>query len=131
MDDGIIALIVVYAFIFLGIFVGTLIFFVPTFIAFIRKLKHKWVVFLINLFGSSIFGIGWVLALLWAILPEPFENVMERIFPSKKSSSIPNIPKNEIGDAMRSETNNYGFCSHCGAKLNAKTPFCSNCGKAL
>ena len=126
MSEDLTALIIVYVGIAIALFVGALIFFVPTFIAFIRGLKNKWIVFLINLFGSSILGIGWIIALVWAIIPEPFDSIIERIFPKK----TPLQQQRPVEDELVSSTS-AKFCSNCGTKLTEKSVFCANCGNRL
>ncbi len=51
------------------IILAVIIYFVPTFIAFIRRKKQFWAIFVINLcLGWT--GIGWIGALFWAVFKE-------------------------------------------------------------
>ncbi len=131
MSENLTALIIVYAGIAIAVFVGALIFFVPTFIAFIRRLKNKWIVFLINLFGSSVFGIGWIISLIWAIIPEPFDSIIEKIFPKKTSDATISETLQNTKEIEKVQDNTPNFCPNCGVKLTEKTPFCANCGFPL
>ena len=48
---------------------GTVLYFLPTFIAFRRNHAYRWVIFAINMaFGVS--GVGWLVALVWAVYPQ-------------------------------------------------------------
>jgi hypothetical protein len=40
----------------------------PTAIAFSRKKKHRWIIALINILGGWIYGVPWLLSLVWALL---------------------------------------------------------------
>ena len=132
MSEDVTALIIVYVGIAVALFVGALIFFVPTFIAFIRGLKHKWIIFLINLLGSSVFGIGWVIALVWAIIPEPFDSIMDKIFRKKVPDSQNTTSCNTATQqSQNTDSSSPNFCPNCGTKLSEKKPFCSNCGCSL
>jgi hypothetical protein len=45
--------------------------FLPTIIAIIRNHPYKLPIIIINIFGALIFGLGWVIALIWSlILPQ-------------------------------------------------------------
>ena len=49
-------------------FIGIIISFIPTFIAFARKMPYKWIVLIINLtFGWT--GIGWIILLIYTLFP--------------------------------------------------------------
>lgn len=52
---------------FAMIIVFTIIYFIPTFIAFGRKHPNKWLIFLLN-FVLGVTAIGWVAALIWSLL---------------------------------------------------------------
>jgi len=63
MDDPAIAIFVVFGVLILLLVAGA-----PTFIAFRRKHHYRWVIFAINvLFGAT--GIGYLIALVWAVWP--------------------------------------------------------------
>src|SRR5262245_34671307 len=40
----------------------------PTAIAFSRKRKHRWIIAAINLLGGWIYGVPWLISLVWALL---------------------------------------------------------------
>lgn len=46
--------------------------FAPSIVAFVRKHRQKWLVFLLNLLAGWT-GIGWIAALIWAIVGKPSE----------------------------------------------------------
>jgi len=52
-----------------ALIVLTLVIFAPTIIAFRRRHCHKWLVLLLNLLLGGT-GIGWIAALIWAIVGE-------------------------------------------------------------
>jgi len=40
----------------------------PTAIAFSRKKKHRWLIAVINILGGWIYGVPWLISLVWALL---------------------------------------------------------------
>ena len=40
----------------------------PTVIAFSRKKKHRWIIAIINILGGWIYGVPWLISLVWALL---------------------------------------------------------------
>ena len=40
----------------------------PTVIAFSRKKKHRWLIAVINILGGWIYGVPWLISLIWALL---------------------------------------------------------------
>jgi hypothetical protein len=40
----------------------------PTAIAFSRKQKHRWIIAVINILGGWIYGVPWLVSLVWALL---------------------------------------------------------------
>ena len=40
----------------------------PTAIAFSRKKKHRWIIAIINILGGWIYGVPWLISLVWALL---------------------------------------------------------------
>lgn len=62
-----------------GAIIGFLIFMLPTLVAFIRGNPHKWLIFLLNILGSWFLGVGWFLALFWALAPEFVEPLFKKI----------------------------------------------------
>jgi hypothetical protein len=40
----------------------------PTAIAFSRKKKHRWIIAVINILGGWMYGIPWLICLIWALL---------------------------------------------------------------
>ena len=50
--------------------VGALVvYLLPSVIAFIRKHHYVWIILALNVFGGLIGGVGWIIALIWAIWP--------------------------------------------------------------
>lgn len=56
---GVVAFLVLILFIY--------IYFLPTSIAFKKGHPNRWVIFAINLFGGALGGLGWIIALIWAL----------------------------------------------------------------
>ena len=53
-------------FFIIAFFFAILIYFIPTFIAFHRVHRNRWVIFILNLvFGVTI--LGWLIILIWAL----------------------------------------------------------------
>jgi Superinfection immunity protein len=49
--------------------IGTIALYVlPTAIAFSRKKKHRWIIAAINILGGWIYGVPWLISLVWALL---------------------------------------------------------------
>src|ERR1700751_880561 len=40
----------------------------PTAIAFSRKKKHRWIIAVINILGGWLYGVPWLVSLVWALL---------------------------------------------------------------
>jgi len=40
----------------------------PTAIAFSRKKKHRWIIAIVNILGGWIYGVPWLISLVWALL---------------------------------------------------------------
>jgi len=40
----------------------------PTAVAFSRKKKHRWIIAVINILGGWIYGVPWLISLVWAVL---------------------------------------------------------------
>jgi len=40
----------------------------PTIIAFSRKKRHRWLIAVINILGGWIYGVPWLISLVWALL---------------------------------------------------------------
>ncbi|MDR1314243.1 MAG: superinfection immunity protein [Deltaproteobacteria bacterium] len=51
--------------------IGLLIYFIPTLIAFKRGCRHRVAIALVNIIGGWVYGVAWVVALVWAALDEP------------------------------------------------------------
>lgn len=47
-----------------------LIYFIPTIVAYSRKKSNRVAIFMLNLFAGWFFGIGWIVALVWACTNE-------------------------------------------------------------
>lgn len=59
-----------WVFIAIALFPLTL-YFLPTIIAWKRKHRNLMALFILNLLLGAVFGVGWVIALVWALLNEP------------------------------------------------------------
>jgi Superinfection immunity protein/Short C-terminal domain len=54
--------------IIVAIIVGTIIYLLPTYIAFKRQHEYRWVIFGINFIAGATV-IGWLVAFIWAVFP--------------------------------------------------------------
>jgi hypothetical protein len=45
------------------------VYLLPSVIAFIRKHHYFWIILALNVFGGLIGGVGWIIALIWAVWP--------------------------------------------------------------
>ena len=46
-------------------FLLLLLFFLPTLIAFSKKHPYTWAIFTISTFGALVYGLGWLIGLIW------------------------------------------------------------------
>ncbi len=66
------------------------IYFIPTIVAGARHHRHFWFIFLLNfLLGGT--AIGWVAALIWAVLVEPVEPAVAAPPPLTPSTDDPAV----------------------------------------
>lgn len=99
---------------FLG---GVAFYFLPTIIGAARHKTNLVGIFLVNfLLGWSI--IGWIVALVWAISTERFDQV-----PRPQTWSPQPQPQPQPGGGR--------FCPNCGAQGPAGGHFCAQCGHAI
>jgi hypothetical protein len=61
-------------FFFIGSIIFFILYFLPSVIAFFRRKKNALAIFILNLFLGFTF-IGWVIALIWAVLYEEKNDV--------------------------------------------------------
>lgn len=89
-------------------------YFLPSVIAVARKKTQVTPILLIDLLlGWTV--IGWIGALIWALLPE-------RVDPANR------MPPAQTTAGPRSP---HRFCSRCGKPNEMESPFCPNCGSAF
>ncbi len=72
----------------------------PTIIAVKKNHPHKIPIILINIFGGFIFGIGWIVALIWCfITPNRIESTasydLEKLYALKEKGIITELEFNE------------------------------------
>ncbi len=72
---------------------------IPAFIAFARNHRYKWVILVLAVFGSVFWGIGWLVALVWAVFPN---QTTERGLKCRNCNT---------------EVQSGEFCPNCGSKL--------------
>ncbi len=89
------------------------LFLLPTLIAFGRELPHKWGIFAMNVFGSILFGLGWIIALIWSIWPRGTIPVNVNVVQSVGE----NIPGRRVCPHCGTIVNDGAFCSKCGGKF--------------
>jgi hypothetical protein len=87
---GVLSVLILAAIIF-----STLLYFVPTVIAFVKNKANKVAILVLNIFlGWSL--IGWVVALVWAVSEEPKQVVLQQTFmqpmPHEGSSQSLDVP---------------------------------------
>ncbi|MBR5622096.1 MAG: superinfection immunity protein [Opitutales bacterium] len=121
--------------------VGLIIFLLPTIIAFFRGHHYKWIILAVNVFGSSILGVGWLVALVWACWPRE-TGVADVVLndPTTNSSNANKKIYSRYGENIRSVNMASagtpslppvgGFCPHCG-KPSQGGAFCAFCGRKL
>jgi hypothetical protein len=84
------------------------VYFVPTIIAAIRRVKNILGIVLLNVLAGWTF-VGWIIALVWSIVDQ------------KHPATVTNIPP-ATGER---------FCPKCGAKVSSGDKYCSKCGTEL
>ena len=134
-----------------------ILFFIPTIIAFIRGHHYRWIILILNIFGSLVFGCGWIIAFIWSIWPSD-TGVLDPLIndPTSNSRSSNKAIYTRYGENMRSfceaaapgsiETSSEGeivpeneggnsgpnnFCTNCGMKNEGHAKYCRNCGSKL
>jgi len=91
------------------------IYFLPSFIA---RHRHNFAaIFLFNFFLGWTF-IGWIIALLWAVLAEPRVPVI-----------VASVPA--YAYAGHSSSGSAKFCSGCGRLAQPDGRFCATCGRSI
>ena len=103
---------------------GLVVFLLPTLIAFGRGHHYKWIIFVVNVFGSTLFGVGWIAAFIWAVWPQPNPPVTFSAPPSAPAANVP--PPLANGGCVPAKR----FCPHCGAPVSGGA-FCAKCGGRL
>lgn len=103
---------------------GLVVFLLPTLIAFGRGHHYKWIIFVVNVFGSTLFGVGWIAAFIWAVWPRANPPVTFSAPPSAPAANVP--PPLANGGSVPARR----FCPHCGAPVSGGA-FCAKCGGKL
>ena len=92
------------------------LYFVPTFIAFRRGHRNRWIIFLINLvFGVTV--LGWIGALIWAV------NKIDVATAAFLAFLLPVSEKRNTGGLHQGR----GKLPNCGGRVNGET----HCGRKL
>ena len=84
------------------------VYFVPTIIAAVRRVKNILGIVLLNVLAGWTF-VGWIIALVWSIVDQ------------KHISTVTNIPSVTM----------ERFCLKCGARVSTGDKYCSKCGTEL
>lgn len=42
---------------------------IPSIIAVLKKHRHKYAIIAVNVLGGLLYGVGWLVALVWALIP--------------------------------------------------------------
>lgn len=117
---------------------GLVVFLLPTLIAFGRGHHYKWIIFVVNVFGSTLFGAGWIAAFIWAVWPRA-TGVADVVLndPTTNSPDANRRIYGRYGENVRAATESAGgsvparrFCPHCGAPVSGGA-FCAKCGGKL
>jgi Superinfection immunity protein/zinc-ribbon domain len=95
--------------------ISLFLYFLPAFLA--RNKSNFTAILLVNIFAGWTF-IGWIIALVWALSPDPLR---QGATPQQPAASAP--PQTAPGATF--------FCSYCGKANLAGARFCSSCGAAL
>lgn len=85
-----------------------LLYFLPTYVAYRRKHNNVLPIFLVNLLLGGLYGIGWVIALIWACS----DNVAKK---KESSASVSKLIK----------------CPDCEKEVSPSAPACPNCGRPM
>ena len=99
----------------LFLLVSLFLYFLPAFLA--RNKANFTPILILNLLAGWTF-IGWIIALVWALSPDP--QPQPAASPQQATASMPQ-PASAAGF----------FCSSCGKRCTAGERFCSSCGATL
>lgn len=67
----------------------TLVFLLPSIIAVKKNHPHKMKIVFVNIFGGLLYGLGWIIALVWCFLGEPSNKFLswgEKTYRTQKES---------------------------------------------
>lgn len=110
------------------------IFFIPSIVAFLRGYHYKWIILALNIFGGALFGVGWIVALIWALWPSE-TGIADIVVndPTTNSSAANRKIYSRYGEnfAAFNEAMNAKFCPNCGNKIQTNATFCPICGNKL
>jgi hypothetical protein len=102
------------------------IYFIPTIVAYGRKVANAGSVLVVNLFLGWTF-IGWIVALAMAVRTNPTPMVVHVAAPGPASRGA---VEDESGDPEAAAGAPAQFCPRCGQGLGADFRFCPFCGGA-
>lgn len=129
-----------------------LLFLLPSIIAFVRRHHYRWIIFAINVFGSFIFGSGWLIAFIWSVWPsdtgvldpvinDPTSNSREsnkeiytRYGENCKSFSDASNGESHLEGEVLSESESKpinNICPNCGKLNDEGAKYCNSCGCKL
>lgn len=57
--------------------IGPPVYFLPSIIAFKRKLKYRWPIFVINLLLGWLYGVGYIISFVWVVWPDVAKDPLE------------------------------------------------------
>ncbi len=88
--------------------IGLAIFVLPTWIAVSKKHPHRTAIAVTNLIGGLVFGIGWLIALIWALIPIENKNSQN----NKKTSESQNLKPEGIISKNDFQTENISHLTY-------------------
>lgn len=143
-----------YLLLVVGAVVFILVYFLPSFISFHREHHYKWIILVINVFGSWT-GIAWLASLIWAIWPQ------DKSLADPIMGNVTGTGQRNVGDTLgavsygqqrgyhnESKTDRSSHrvepiisfpsgddpnteCPKCGFLLRGNPIFCGGCGEKI
>jgi len=111
-------------------------YFIPTLVAYVRKVTNVGSVFVINLFLGWTF-VGWIVALAMSVktnIPTGLSSQVTVVTGShmrvkdQDESSVPGVMSSE--NLKKSQTPNSEVCKRCNQELPSGAKFCIKCGES-